>query len=178
MPLDAEGDLSAGMVAGIDRFLTEQTRIAKEERQQYWHRDFSSREAYELSVQTNRARLRYLIGADDERLPFREIGFVASTGQSSTVAATPDYTVHSIRWPVLPGVNGEGLWLEPREKRGGTVIAIPDADQTPEMIAGLALGLSPNAQFARKLAEAGMEVFIPVLISRSDAYSGNAELKR
>jgi dienelactone hydrolase len=177
-PLTMQGDLSALMVEGVNRFLTAQTKIARDQRAQYWHRDFSSPQSFEQSIATNRARLKYLIGATDARVPFREMNFVASTTKSSTVAATPEYTVHAIRWPVLPGVTGEGLWLEPRHKTLGTVIAIPDADQTPEMICGLALGLNAESQFARKLVEGGAEVFVPVLINRSDMFSGNAELNR
>ena len=44
------------------------------------------------------------------------------------------------------------------------VIAIPDADQTPEMFAGLVPGVPPESQFARRLAESGCRVLVPVLI--------------
>ena len=57
-PLTLQGDLSAQMVAGIDRFLTRETAQSVGERQKYWQRDFSSVEAYDQSVQPNRERLR------------------------------------------------------------------------------------------------------------------------
>ena len=57
-------------------------------------------------------------------------------------------------------------------------MAIPDADQTPEMLVGLAPGLAPERQFARRLAENGCEVLVPVLIDRQDTWSGNARIKR
>ena len=44
---------------------------------------------------------------------------------------------------------------------------MPDADQTPEQLAGLTSGIAPESQFARRLAESGCRVIIPVLISRS-----------
>ncbi len=47
-----------------------------------------------------------------------------------------------------------------------TVIAIPDADQTPEQFAGLAEGIEPNEQLARRLAARGFRVFVPALINR------------
>src|SRR4051812_45047968 len=177
-PLTMEGDISAQMVAGIDRFLMEQTRVAAQERSKYWNRDFSSAAAYEKSIQKNRDRLKYLIGAADELISFRSIEFLGNSQQGSTITENSGYTVHAIQWPVVPGVHGEGLWLEPKTKARATVIAIPDADQTPEILAGLSLGIPKEAQFARRLAEAGFEVFAPVLINRSDAFSGNAELNR
>src|SRR5205085_11332512 len=58
------------------------------------------------------------------------------------------------------------------------VVAIPDADQTPEMLVGLAPGLAPEAQFARRLAENGCQVIVPVVVDRQDTWSGNARLNR
>jgi len=46
------------------------------------------------------------------------------------------------------------------------VVLLPDADQTPEMLAGLAPGLPPESQLARRLAEVGCRVLVPALISR------------
>ncbi len=46
------------------------------------------------------------------------------------------------------------------------VIAIPDADQTPEQIVGLAEGVARESQFARRLAESGCRVLVPMLINR------------
>lgn len=46
------------------------------------------------------------------------------------------------------------------------VIAIPDADQTPEQIAGLTDGVPFDSQFAHHLSESGCRVLIPTLISR------------
>jgi len=56
------------------------------------------------------------------------------------------------------------------------VVAIPDADQTPEMIAGLAKGVPPESQFARRLAESGCRVLVPTLINRQVERRRNARL--
>ena len=77
-----------------------------------------------------------------------------------------------MRWPVFEGVTGEGLLLQPESKPFARVVAIPDADWSPEMLAGLEPGVPPAAQFARKLAEAGCQVVIPTLIDRKDTWSG------
>src|ERR1019366_5073642 len=77
------------------------------------------------------------------------------------VAETDTYAVHQVRWPVLERVSGEGLLLEPRHTPAGFVVALPDADQTPEQIAGLAPGLAAENQFARRLAGNGFVVLVP-----------------
>ena len=177
-PLTLQGDLSAQMVAGIDRLLTRLTAQSIGERQQYWQRDFSSAEAYDRSVQPNRERLRSIFGAVDARLPVTALEFMSSTSSPAKVGETESFTVHAVRWPVFEGVYAEGLWLQPKGECVASIVAIPDADQTPEMLVGLAPGLAPERQFARRLAENGCEVLVPVLIDRQDTWSGNAHIQR
>jgi dienelactone hydrolase len=177
-PLEMQGDLSAQMVAGIDRDLTRRTKAASEERNKFWRRDFSSEESYQKSIETNRASFSRMLGADEPRLQFSALRFVSSTAHPSVVAETDRYTIHAIAWPVFSGVDGEGLWLRPKQPNGAWIVALPDANQTPEMLCGLEMGTARDAQFARRLAEAGCEVFVPALISRSDTFSGTAEINR
>ena len=177
-PLTLQGDLSAQMVAGIDRLLTRLTAQSIGERQQYWQRDFSSAEAYDRSVQPNRERLRSIFGAVDARFPVTALEFMSSTSSPAKVGETESFTVHAVRWPVFEGVYAEGLWLQPKGECVASIVAIPDADQTPEMLVGLAPGLAPERQFARRLAENGCEVLVPVLIDRQDTWSGNAHIQR
>ena len=180
--LTTAGDLSAQMVAGIDRFLMREIDQSMVARQKLWQRDFSSPEAYEISVQPNRERFRKYIGATDPRLPVRALEYVSTTETPALVAETEQFSVFAVRWPVFEGVFGEGLLLQPKSPPTAAartrVVALPDADQTPEMLAGLAPGLAPEAQWARRLAEHGCEVIIPVLIDRQDTWSGNAKLNR
>lgn len=175
-PLTQTGDLAMQMVAGIDRFLTRETEAAARRRAERWKRDPSSPEAYTRSVEPNRQRLRKIIGAVDPRVPVR-MDLVAEVGESAEVAKTSRYRVLAVRWPVLNGVDGEGLLLEPSRPSGPGVVALPDCDWTPEMLAGLAPGVPEEAQFARRLAENGCRVLVPVLISRSDTYSGNPGIR-
>ena len=130
------------------------------------------------SVRPRRERLAKILGVVDERLPVRELEYVGGTEQPSLVAETPTYTVRAVRWPVLPGVNGEGLLLEPRGKPVANVVAIPEADWTPEMLVGLKEGVPPRAQFARHLAANGCRVLVPVLINRRDTLSGSKLIDR
>ena len=176
--LALQGDLSALMVAGIDKFLTSETQRSIAERQKLWQRDFSSLAAYETSISRHRDRLRQILGAVDSRLPVKSLELVESTGAPAKVAETDSFTVQAVRWPVFEDVYGEGLWLRPKREPLARVVAIPDADQTPEMLVGLVAGLAPERQFARRLAENGCEVLVPVLIDRRDTWSGNARLPR
>ncbi len=177
-PLAFEGDLSAQMVAGISKFLDARTAKAAAEREEFWHRDFSSPEAYESSVRTNRDHLRAIIGATDARVPVHSLQILSSTTNPVVAGETDTFVIRAVRWPVLDGVFGEGLWLQPRQPARARVVVLPDADQTPEMLAGLAPGLAPERQFARRLAEHGCETLVPTVISRDDTFSGSRKLNR
>ena len=177
-PLTEQGDLAAKMVEGIDKYLMRETAASVEKRKQYWKVDYSSPEAYVKSIQPNRDRLKKILGVVDERVPFADIEYVGGPKMPALVAEADDYKVFAVRWPVLPGVDGEGLLLEPKGKVTACVVAIPDADWTPEVLVGLAPGVPEKAQFARRLAENGCRVIVPVLIDRKDDYSGNPALGR
>ena len=177
-PLQTQTDLSADMVAGIDNYLMRAIDESVAGREKFWKRDFSSREAYEKSVAPNRERLRKIIGAVDERTPFDTLEFVSDEKLPAKIAEATGYEIFSVRWPVFDGVFGEGLWLKQKKNPRAFVVAIPDADQTPEMIIGLGPGVKPDLQFARRLAENGCEVLVPTLLSRSDDFSGSAKRNR
>jgi dienelactone hydrolase len=171
-PLAQQGDLASQMVAGIDHFLLDELAASVERRARHWKRDPSSAEKYNASVGPNRARLARIIGAVGPRLPLAALEYVATTAQPALVGRGDGFEVYAIRWPVLPGVEGEGLLLKPLGKKPiANVVALPDADQTPEMLVGLAAGIPPEAQFARRLAESGCRVVVPVLIDRACTYS-------
>ena len=173
------GDLSTQMVHGVHAFLSREIDLSVARRTNYWHRDTSSRESYEASILRNRETLRAVIGAVDTRLPAGALEFVGSSIEPSLIAENDAYTVQAVRWPVFEGVYGEGLLLQPKSAPPlASVVALPDADQTPEMIAGLSGGLPPEKQFARRLVENGCQVLILTLVDRQDTWSGNDRLKR
>ena len=175
-PLAMEGDPAAAMVAGIDAFLTRALAASVEQRHRHWSWDFSSPEAYAASVAPSRKRLRTIIGAVDERA-VAAIELVATHAQPALVARGPGYRVSAVRWPVLRGVHGEGLLLEPDDPPVANVVALPDCDWSPEMLAGLAEGIPESAQFARRLVENGCRVLVPVLLDRRDTYSGHPDVR-
>jgi len=171
-PLEMQGDLAAQMVAGIDKFLLREIDASVEKRAPYWKRD---PDAYDKSVTPNRDRLKKMIGVVDERVKPPVMEYVATTDQPALVGKGDGFEAYAVRWPVFRGVQGEGLLLVPVGKKPvADVIALPDADLTPEMIVGLAPGLKNDQQFARVFAQLGCRVVVPCLIDRSDTYSVSA----
>lgn len=168
-PLTMEGDIAAAMVAGIDKFLLREIELSVERREKYWKRDFSSAEAYSKSVEPNRQRLKKILGVVDERVAFDAPELIATVGKSAVVGRGENYEIFAVRWPAVRQVHGEGLLLVPKGEKVADIIAIPDADQTPEQICGLAEGVPAESQFARRLAENGCRVLVPTLISREMA---------
>jgi dienelactone hydrolase len=173
-PLTMEGDIAAQMVAGIDKFLLREIDLSVERRAKFWNRDFSSAEAYNKSIEPNRKRLAHILGVRDERVSFHAPELVGTTKQTRSVSEGhplavgkgENYQIFAVRWPAVRDVHGEGLLLVPKGEKVADIIAIPDADQTPEQICGLAEGVPPESQFARRLAENGCRVLVPVLIDR------------
>jgi dienelactone hydrolase len=176
-PLMWGGDLSERMMDGAHRFVERKVDESVENRQRYWHRDVTSRQAYERSVEDNRRRFMTSIGVVDPRVAVAVERF-GDNDDSPIVAETSAYRIYQIRWPVLDGVSGEGLLLQPKRPPRGYVVALPDADQIPEQIAGLASGVPAGAQFARRLAEGGFEVIVPVMIDRTTRWSGHPDIRR
>lgn len=174
MPLQMEGDISVRMVEGIDRYLMRALGSSVEARPQFWHRDFSSTEAYGKSVETNRVRLRAVLGMEAQGLRRGSVNF-EWIGELKTNRYE---SFQAVRWRVSDGVFGEGLVYLPPPPAKGWAVAIPDADQTPEMLAGLTAGIPAGSQFARKLAAQGLVVLVPALLDRSDTFSGNTGLQK
>jgi putative membrane-bound dehydrogenase-like protein len=170
--LDKQGDLSAEMVAGIDRFLLREIEASVEKRAALWKRDTSSPEAYAKSVDPNRERLKKLLGIVDERTKDGVPEFPVPVGQAgAVVASSAAFQAKNVRWPVLRNIEGEGLLLEPKNPTGMFAIVFPDADQTPEMMTGIVPGLAEEHQLPRRLAETGITVLVPALIDRADTFS-------
>ncbi|MDW8131906.1 MAG: hypothetical protein RMI94_15245 [Bryobacterales bacterium] len=160
-PWRLEGDPATQMVEGIHRYL--------------------DRAASEASVRPpvpDRERLRRILGLVDPRVARPVPRPEATVEQPATVARGRGYRVLAVRWPVMGAVEGEGLLLEPAAAPRARIVALPDADWTPETIAGLVPGLPAAHQYARRLVENGCLVLVPVLIDRRDDFSGNAAIGR
>jgi hypothetical protein len=174
--LTIEGDLSVKMMDGAHEFVERKIRESVKARQKHWRRDLSSRQAYEKSIEPNRNRFLQRIGVVDARVPPLLESF-GDDENPALVAETDKYRILQVRWTVLDGVQAEGLLLQPNKPAVAQVVALPDADQTPEQLAGLADGVKPEAQFARVLAESGCLVLIPTMIDRTTRWSGHPHIR-
>jgi dienelactone hydrolase len=175
--LEVVGDRAAQMVDGIGRYLKGELAASADRRQARWDRDFRSHDDYSRSVEPNRQRFRKRIGVVDPRPSEVEMLLVATTDVPAQVAVGDGYTVHAVRWAALNGVEAEGLLLEPTQPPVASVVALPDADWSPEQLVGLAPGVPVESQFARRLAENGCRVVVPVVTDRADTWSGNTAIR-
>jgi dienelactone hydrolase len=176
-PLTEKGDLSALMVEGIDRFLTEETGRVSEARAALWHRDFSSPDAFRKSVAVQCDFLSQRLGVVDERLK-PEMEVLTSRNLEQLKVETDACVIRAVRWSVTEGLKAEGLLLQPKGMTVARIIMIPDADILPEVLAGIGKQTGHGYGVAKRLAEAGCEVIIPVLVNRDDTFSGSTLLNR
>ncbi|HLV02530.1 MAG TPA: dienelactone hydrolase family protein [Acidobacteriota bacterium] len=175
--LTMEGDLSFTMQEKVDAFLMHLTEESPESREGLWQRDYSSPESYNASIAENRERFKRYIGLADKRIQPSDLALVSSMNMSALVAESEDVRIYAVRWPVLEGVEGEGLLLEPRGDVVAQVVVLPDADSTPEVIVGLAGQDPAQSMMAFRLALAGCRVLVPTLINRDFQFSGNPRVR-
>ncbi len=176
-PLEWQDDIDVRLMDGAHRFVGRKINESLEARGARWSREFTTPAAYEKSIAPNRERFRKSIGLVDDRLPARLERF-GSDDSPVLIADADGYTVYQVRWDVVEGVHGEGLLLRPTSAPVGFVVALSDADQTPEQIAGLASGVAVESQFARKLVERGFEVLVPTLVDRGSQWAGHPEFPK
>ncbi|MBL9213281.1 MAG: hypothetical protein JNL92_22655 [Opitutaceae bacterium] len=172
-----EADLSERLMDGAHQFVERKIGEAPARRAAFWARDFSSAEAYARSVAARRERFRTIIGVVDARLApgLEQYG---DTARPALVAETARYRVWQVRWPVLDGVWGAGLWVQPKERPVALVVVVPDAGQSPEQVLGLAAGDGALASGVRQLAESGVELILPVTVSREKLVTEDLALRR
>jgi len=169
-PLTISGDVASQLVDGVDRFLLRKTEQSVAKRGAFWQGADA--------VKRNRERLAAILGVTDPRVPFEAPELVGTTDRPALIGRGEGYEVYAVRWPAFGDVHGEGLLLVPTGRaKAADVVAVPDAGQTPEQLAGLAPGVQPASQFARRLAEGGCRVVVPTLIDRKvEARNGRARL--
>jgi dienelactone hydrolase len=172
-PLTAKGDIASDLVSAAHRFLLRETENSAAGRLRYWQRDFSSPANYEQSIEPNRKHLAWMLGIRDARVPFDAPELVSTLTRPALVGKGEGYEILAVRWPAFGDVFGEGLLLNPtRAKPLANVVAIPDVSHTPEQLAGLVPGIAPSSQYARRLAESGCRVLVPVLVDRQKKARG------
>ncbi len=187
-PITLEGDLAEQMMDGAHRFIERRIDESVNTRPKLWNRNFNSPDDYVLSVEPNRKRFMKNIGVEERNEPFISyrtglpegnpavhVQRISVNNDPEIVAETEKYRIYQVRWPAMDRLYGEGLLLQPKTKPVANIIALPDADQTPEQLTGLSAGIPPESQFARHLAEIGFRVLVPVLINRTFINEGKPE---
>ena len=175
-PLIPMADPAACMVEGLHAFVDRELAEVDRARRPSGSDAIDADDGRALASR-QRERLARLLGVTDQRLPVPALELLTTTDGGAVVGKTAGYTAYAVRWPVLDGVDGEGLLLQPKGLPRAQVVVVPDADWTPEQLAGLVAGVPPLAQFARHLAERGCQVVIPTLIDRQDTWSGNPDIR-
>ncbi len=171
-PLTEDGDLAAKMVAGIHTYLDRELRAAPAKRDALWQAN--AREP----LPGKRERLKRILGVVDERLK-PHLEYVGGPGKPSRLAETDGCQVHAVRWAVLPGVDAEGLLIEPAGKPVANAVLLGH----PGDIFGQKCVPAANAEvaaenFGLRLASRGIRVLVPSLITRDSHLSQNPKLKR
>lgn len=173
------GDLAAQMVEGIRKHLLRVTAESIGKRPGFRNRSPGSDRNYEESIVLERQHFQKIIGAVDRRVPEPALQVVTTTLANPEVAGGTRFKAYAVRWEVCDStageygaLEGEGLLLQPLPAAVARVVAVPDADCSPEALAGLSPGVPAAAQFARRLAENGCQVIVPTLINRRDDWSG------
>ncbi|MGB4726196.1 MAG: hypothetical protein WBH86_02200 [Thermogutta sp.] len=176
-PLDWSGDIASRMIDAIDAFLLRQTEHTAKLRQQAWASVFSPDQWPSDWLQAKRERLAQILGVKDPRVSPVQMTILSPPGQSRPLAEGAGYDVYAVSWDVFTDLKAEGILLYPKhDQPKACVLAIPDADVSPEALIGLELGVPPASQYARRLAESGCVVVIPSLISREISKRGNVSL--
>ena len=171
-----EGDIAARLVDQVDQFLLRELQRSVDRRMSYWPpRDLSSPTAYaeSESVRVQRQQLAHMLGMRDERVasPVPTILMPASSHRTkrlpeSRLGRGRNFDVFAVQWPAFGRVTGTGLLLVPDKTPIANVVALPDCEVLPEQLVGLTPGVPANQQYARRLAESGCRVIVPMLINR------------
>lgn len=135
-------NLRSEMIMGMYGYFKQALESSPQIREPHWYRNYSSPLAYSESIEPNRNRFKKIIGVVDEREPVESLTLTATTSMKSLIAETGSYNIYSVSWPVLEGVSGTGLWIEPHSEARAQIVVLPDADQSPEMLMGLKSGIS------------------------------------
>lgn len=175
--LSIDEPLDEVMVSGINRFALRALGESREQRAAQWLSVLGRADNPEQRLADLREKFRTIIGAVDERVDEPQVELISTPRRDSIAGRGPGYVIHAVRWRVLDGVTAEGLLLQPEGEIRARIVALPDADWTPEMFAGLAPGIEDSSHIPAQLAGSGMQVLVPTLISRDDTYSGHPEVR-
>ena len=160
-----EEDLSGRLMDGAHRFVERKIAETVAMRNRTWAEAVASAEKRGDFLEKQRRRLREIVGAAGERPTVRMERF-GDDEAPALVAETAEFRVFQVRWPAVESVVAEGLLVEPIGEVKVRAVLVPDADQTPEQLLGLAEPTAPARSWGADLAAAGFQLVIPTLVTR------------
>ncbi|MFM8285918.1 MAG: alpha/beta hydrolase family protein, partial [Planctomycetaceae bacterium] len=169
------------MLEGLNRFCQRELAQSVARRETLWRERLAAPGTTAKHLAEARQRLETLLGAQSLRVTAVDVStefeLLGTLQQPALITRVGDIQVLTVRWPVLDRVWAEGLLVLPGQVRGG-VVALPDADVTPEQLLGwdttpTAASVSGYSRLVWELAAAGCAVAIPTLISRDVDLSGH-----
>lgn len=169
-------DPAMEMVEGIHRHLDGMLAGTEAERDALWEASIASKEAR----RTKLMRLTKTIGAvEPPALNGRLERITGLNRPGEPLASSAKVRVDRVRWNVFDDTWMEGLLVEPAGPAAVVFsgVAMGDADERPEILAGLAEPGNPRHGLAVKLAEAGGRILIPTLLNRDDKFSGDPKVR-
>ena len=164
------------MVDGINRFALRALGRIAEQPGKYWHRDFF------CSVVRVERRTESPASTNDPGGCGSAVRLVPASSYRDhgyRVGTRADRELHRPRRSMAgpSGRHGRRSFARSGQPPRARAIVLPDADWTPEAFAGLTTGVDSHSQLPRRLAENGVQVVVPTLISRDDALSGNPDIR-
>ncbi len=175
--LEEKFDLPNNMMKGIADFLDQSLQESKVNRPGFWQRDFNSPIAFDASIRSQREELRQILGIVNKRSsPY--MSYEGSAGLEPYIFENEKLSISAVKWRVFEGEYAdffaEGLLIRPKGETKARVVFIPDAGIEPEVSAGMRGESSAGFGLASQLADTGVEVLVPVLLSRQDTFSGSS----
>jgi len=139
----------------LDQYLDKQISAADQQRAKSWHRDFSSADAYEKSIEPWRAKLWNLIGGKPQTtLPLDP--------KEELIQEFPTHKAYRVWLQVLEGVHGYGILLVPKGQGPfPAMVCIHGMKSTPEYVCGLEEKPDYTRNFGLRAVQKGYVVFAP-----------------
>ncbi|MFM7592338.1 MAG: hypothetical protein ACKO85_11145, partial [Isosphaeraceae bacterium] len=169
-------DPAMEMVEGIHRHLDGMLAATESARDSKWAASIANTQERRAKV----LRLTQVIGAVEPPALNGRLERITSLDRpGQPLASSAKVRVDRVRWNVFDDTWMEGLMVEPISSANirFSGVAMGDADERPEILAGLADPGNPRHGLAVKLAEAGGRILIPTLLSRDDTFSGDPKVR-
>jgi dienelactone hydrolase len=167
-PLTWNGDIPLRMVDDLHAFLDRETVASIERRARHWDRQQTGEEAFQKSIEPNRKHLAKYVGVNSEPppaatpVPFRPYDFTTEMLQGAYDARN----LELVSWRAADNVEAYAFRLLPDGAVRDQPLAVVLLD--PSLVSKTAESdkRKPGWDFAKRLREAGHEVFVMTTLDR------------